>query len=72
MEFEKRKLPTTNTFRAFIAKYKSNPLTKKKIVIAKNSSYPYEKSDNAYVLLLRFVFKRFRHFELLKEDLFFS
>ena len=57
MEFEKRKLPTTDTFRAFIAKYKSNPLTKKKIVIAKNSSYPYEKSDNAYVLLLPLVLK---------------
>ena len=58
MEFEKRKVPTTDTFRAFIAKYKSNPLTKKKIVVAKDSSYPYEKSEDAYVLLLPLALKK--------------
>ena len=57
MEFEKRKVPTTDTFRAFISKYKSNPLTKKKIVVAKDSSYPYEKSEDAYVLLLPLALK---------------
>ena len=57
MEFEKRKVPTTDTFRAFIAK-KSNPLTKKKIVVAKDSSYPYEKSEDAYVLLLPLALKK--------------
>ena len=48
MEFEKRKVSTADTFRAFISKCKSNPLTKKKIVVAKDSSYPYEKSEDAY------------------------
>ena len=57
MEFEKRKVSTADTFRAFISKCKSNPLTKKKIVVAKDSSYPYEKSEDAYVLLLPLALK---------------
>ena len=52
MEFEKRKLAGNDSFRSFITKYKFNPLTKKKIVVAKDNSYPYEKSEDAYVLLL--------------------
>ena len=57
MEFEKRKVAATDSFRSFIGKYKFNPLTKKKIVVAKDNSYPYEKSEDAYVLLLPLALK---------------
>ena len=57
MEFEKRKVAAADSFRSFITKYKFNPLTKKKIVVAKDNSYPYEKSEDAYVLLLPLALK---------------
>ena len=57
MEFSKKKLPKVDSFRGFIGKLKCNPMTKEKIVVAKDSSYPYQKSEDAYVLLLPLAVK---------------
>ena len=40
------------SFEDFVRKYKVNPLTNSKIIIAKNSSYIYQRSEESYVLLL--------------------
>jgi uncharacterized protein YdaU (DUF1376 family) len=39
------------------AKNKSNPITKQPLVIAKDTSYPYQRSEDAYVLLLPLLVK---------------
>ena len=58
MESEKKKIVSSaESFRSFITKYKANPITKKKIMVAKDSSYPYDKFDDAYVLLLPLALK---------------
>ena len=57
MEFEKRKVAVVDSFRGFASKVKSNPITKQNVVIAKDTSYPYQKSDDAYVLLLPLAVK---------------
>ena len=57
MEFEKKKISTVDSFRGFIAKNKCNPLTKAPILIAKDASFPYQNSEDAYVLLLPLVVK---------------
>ena len=36
----------------FVEKFKNNPLTKAKIVVAKNISYAHERSEEAYTILL--------------------
>ena len=57
MEFEKKKVPAIDSFRGFLSKVKSNPITKQNVMIAKDASYPYQKSDDAYVLLLPLAVK---------------
>ena len=58
MESEKKMIASSaESFRSFITKYKVNPITKKKIMVAKDASYPYEKFDDAYVLLLPLALK---------------
>ena len=58
MESEKKKIVSSaESFRSFITKYKVNPITNKKILVAKDASYPYEKFDDAYVLLLPLALK---------------
>ena len=57
MEFEKRKVAVVDSFRGFASKVKSNLITKQNVVIAKDTSYPYQKSDDAYVLLLPLAVK---------------
>ena len=44
-------------FRGFISKYKINPISKSKIIIAKDISYQYQQSEDSYVLLLPLVVK---------------
>ena len=59
MEFAaKKKMTKVDSFKGFIAKHKCNPVTKEKIVVAKDSSYKYQKSEDAYVLLLPLVVKK--------------
>lgn len=41
-----------NCLEDFVAKHKVNPVTKARIVIAKNTSYAYEKSEESYSLLI--------------------
>ena len=57
MEFEKKKVSVVDSFRGFVSKVKSNPITKQNVLIAKDTSYPYQKSDDAYVLLLPLAVK---------------
>ena len=57
MEFEQRKVPAVTSFRGFASKLKSNPITKHGVLIAKDGSYPYQKSEEAYVLLLPLAVK---------------
>ena len=57
MEFEKKRKAAIDSLRGFIAEHKFNPVTKKKIVLAKDSSYHYQKSEDAYVLLLPLAVK---------------
>jgi hypothetical protein len=56
MEFEKRKLSGIDSLRAF-AKNKFNPMSKHPLVIAKDTSYPYQRSEDAYVLLVPLLVK---------------
>lgn len=57
MEFEKKKVSAMQSLRGFISKNKCNPMSKTPVVIAKDSSYPYQRSEDAYVLLLPLIIK---------------
>jgi hypothetical protein len=57
MEFEKKKVSSIDSFREFIGKIKCNPLTKTPVLLAKDTSFPYQRSEDAYVLLLPLVVK---------------
>ena len=57
MEFEKKKVSAIDLFRRFITKLKVNPMTMQNVLIAKDSSYHYQRSDDAYVLLLPLAVK---------------
>ena len=57
MEFEQRKVPAVTSFRQFASKLKSNPISKQGALVAKDGSYPYQTSEEAYVLLLPLAVK---------------
>ena len=58
METEKpRKVNSPDTFRGFISKFKVNPISKSKIIIAKDLSYQYQQSEDSYALLLPLAVK---------------
>ena len=59
LQFEKpaKKTSSPDTFRGFISKIKCNPVTGEKIIVAKDTSYHYQQSDDSYVLLLPLAVK---------------
>ena len=57
MEFEQKKVPAVTSFRQFASKLKSNPVSKQSVLVAKDGAYPYQSSEDAYVLLLSLAVK---------------
>ena len=57
MEFEKRKPSGIESLRSF-AKNKCNPLSNQPLMIARDTSYPYQRSEDAYVLLVPLLVKQ--------------